>query len=767
MTKKTNFTEVGSPLLSAASPEIGRDYLEARDWSTAAIKAFRFRWIDSDDLLRIWPKRLKGFNPIGGLALPFPNNAHYACVRIFYPEGTLEQDEPDDDSEDVADVEDTEQSAPPAKLKKGEAAKLPKKAPKFLIPFGRAIPFIPFTKRGPIEAFIESPFKAALATSKGLRVIGVNGCHGCKEQGAELSADPTEPEARAWFKPELLPYLARGKPAELWTDADVLTNLNVRKAQLDFLDAAQALGAEARHRPIPAGGVDDYLAANTVGSLRQLPTHERDSKYVDVLRNPFRDLTEFGIADRFVALYGDDLRYDPSAGWFLWDGARWRTGKDAELAATEGVRATIETLKAEADAERNPEKLGARVRAMYEFQNQARMKAITTLIENTRAVRIDAATFDAEPNYLGVANGVLDISNPKKPALIEADRNVLVSKFAATRFNPITRAPMWEAFIAEATGHDKERTRLLYEIFGAALIGKAQRSEVVFIVGPAFSGKSVFLEAMHDVLGDYALATKADLLLRAGRHQNQDAERPSPFLAVLRGKRLAACGELQENTPIDDTILKDLTGGDTITARGLHKEPVTFRNTARVIVRANKSPMVTTTSEAAWSRILIVLFDVVIPEDQRDKDLCAKIVRDESAGVFNLALEGLARYAARGYRFEVPKDMRDVLNKHRVESDVLGTWLDESWVIDKTKREGPRQSAVTGDYMEWCKSNGHQPLGSIMLWKKLRERLGYDPVSRSDHGYKHALGFSALPRVDITKSSGKVVNINTAKKAKF
>jgi len=380
---KTPFTEFGMALFSATTPEARRgvDYLTARAWTATAIKAFRFRWATADQLQSIWSKRLKGHDPIGGLVLPFPNNPYYASIRPLYPDGTVEQDE--HESEDDEETE---------------------KAPKFLLPLGRSVPFIPFaSKRGPVEAFVESYFKAALAASKGLKVIGVNGCTGCREPGAEFSMSMTKDEARAWFRPELLPFILENRPTELWTDADVLSNLNVRRAQLDFLDAAKALGAEPRHRPIPNGGVDDYLAipGNSINTLRKLPTYEPASKYIETLRNAFRDRTEFDLADRFIVLHGDDLRFSP-LGWFAWDGKRWRNDNAAELVALEKVRATVNTLKDEANAEKNPVVLKERIKAIYQFQSNAKVQAILALAKNTWRIHIATDAFDADSGYLGV-----------------------------------------------------------------------------------------------------------------------------------------------------------------------------------------------------------------------------------------------------------------------------------------------------------------------------------------------------------------------------
>ena len=301
---------------------------------------------------------------------------------------------------------------------------------------------------------------------------------------------------------------------------------------------------------------------------------------------------------------------------------------------------------------------------------------------------------------------------------------------------------MFEAFIIRACGSDTAMIELCQEVCGATLLGRAIRMELIFAQGPAFTGKSVLIEILGDTLGDYATATKADILLRSNR--TGDGERPSPFLVTLRGKRLVTCSELPENTPLDDALVKDLTGGDMITARGLNKAPVTFRNTARIIVRCNPLPVVTGSDDAIWHRLLIIPFKVVIPPEERDVDLRSKIATSELPGVLNWALEGLQRYVARGCKFSIPASVQAVVDKHRIESDVLGLWLDEHWKIEKTKTRPPYralQGSISTDYREWCQLNGHHPVSTKNLWAKLRERCGYDPIKPLEGGRKYALGW--------------------------
>lgn len=203
-----------------------------------------------------------------------------------------------------------------------------------------------------------------------------------------------------------------------------------------------------------------------------------------------------------------------------------------------------------------------------------------------------------------------------------------------------------------------------------------------------------------------------------------------------------------------------------ITARGHYKDPISFRNTARILVRCNHLPVIAGTTTSIWNRILIVPFEVVIPDVEQDKDLRAKIIATEAEGVLTWALKGLQRYVARGCRFEVPQAIKDAIEIHRKESDILGTWLDDGWVVDKTQTERRvLQSVVSKDYRDWCITNGHQPMSSKQLWIKLRERLGYEPIGVGAGGYKYALGFSLRPLLGSVENS-TVTDLTKVREAK-
>jgi putative DNA primase/helicase len=113
----------------------------------------------------------------------------------------------------------------------------------------------------------------------------------------------------------------------------------------------------------------------------------------------------------------------------------------------------------------------------------------------------------------------------------------------------------------------------LRRFFGYLLVGDTRDQSLHFLYGLGANGKSVFCEVLMRLLGEYAMAVSPDLIMlkRHGGIPND--------VARLRGVRAALMNETTQGARFDEAKLKDLTGGDTLTARFLHQEFFDFRPT--------------------------------------------------------------------------------------------------------------------------------------------------------------------------------------------
>lgn len=722
--KETNFADdVGVPMDNKSVPQETRDYLLQRGHTAKGTKAANFRHVEGERIAELFPASRVGMDgvdkknpecwyPKRGIVLPYPDDPTFAVARIEYEIKNLgKTDGP----------------------------------PKFLTPSGREVlPYVPpmvsrkdlLNSKKPLY-IVESQFKSVVAAINGVPCIGVSGHSGAFEPGTGCSK----------IRPEIHEYLKSGREVSLLTDADVHGNLEVRRSLLEFMRVVESdFGCKAVYVELPdlgggKSGIDDYFAAgHKRKDFDKLPRHVRTSKAVTELRCAFFDQTEDGLAQRFEAQHGQDCRRDRNLDtWFSW---KMTSGyREGRIEPEARILQTVASLKAETDAAKLPGDKAARGKFAKECGKLGAQNAAITIAGRRESMAIDATRFDVNPDLLGVQNGVVRLSDGK---LLTPDRALQVTKTCPFNFDPKTPAPkLWLSFIRRAADGDRELVRHMQEIAGTFLLGRGDRMEVVFTVGPAFSGKTLFNEAFLDGLGsDYSLASKSGVLMKA--RQRADAEAASPFLVSLRGKRFVSCSELEQGETLSDVTLKDLTGGDTITARAMYKASVTFRNTARITVKCNHLPNVIGTDDSVWSRIELLPFDVVIPLEERDKELRTKLAA-EFSGIFNWALVGLRRYAERGYRLDPPRSVAAMKAEFRVKADTLGYWIDECLEFDPRLSEASGskelQAEVTSSYMDFAKQNNFGGMSAKTFWQRLRERLDFDPIYRGDGGVSFARNF--------------------------
>lgn len=217
-----------------------------------------------------------------------------------------------------------------------------------------------------------------------------------------------------------------------------------------------------------------------------------------------------------------------------------------------------------------------------------------------------------------------------------------------------------------------------------------------------------------DLCGDFAMriATEA-LMVKKGESIPND-------IARLRGARLVAASESDEGRRLSEALIKQLTGGDTITARFMRAEWFDFRPQFKVWLATNHKPLVRGTDNAIWDRLRLIPFDVRIPEAQRDQHLLATL-RAELPGILNWALEGARAWQNGG--LQPPDVVLAATEGYRAEMDVLGEWLAERCVL------GERESAGATDlytsYQRWAESSGEHVMSQTALGRRLMER-GFD-----------------------------------------
>ncbi len=517
-----------------------------------------------------------------------------------------------------------------------------------------------------------------------------------EQAGVQASASAVEPEAEApddGFSP--IPQGRR--TAFLLSLAGAM-----RRRGVDSVPIAAALAATnaARCRP-PLEAVDIERIAASV------------CRYDAAAPLLAANLSDIGNAERFEAFVGARFRYvHPWAAWLAYDGRRW--ARDADGASVRASRDTLRATAALAAAMPEGKPRDAVERHALHSERGPRVSAMLTLAQSLLPVAIDA--LDRDLDRLNVLNGTVDLLSGTIASHAAGD---LLTRLVPVAFDPTAEAPQWEAFLHRVLGGDAALIGFIQRAVGYSLTGRADEQVLFLLHGTGANGKSTFIETLRALLGDYATIADFSTFLR------RDSDGARNDLARLVGARFVPAVEADAGAFLAESLVKQVTGGDTITARFLFREYFDYRPQFKIWLAANHKPNVSGTDHGIWRRIRLIPFTVTIPECERDPRLAARLLA-ELPGILAWAVRGCLAWRTQG--LGLPDAVRDATSSYRDEMDVFAGFLDGRCVADAAARTTAKD--LYAAYQAWCAANGEKERSQKALGKRLLER-GFGQVKGS------------------------------------
>jgi putative DNA primase/helicase len=277
--------------------------------------------------------------------------------------------------------------------------------------------------------------------------------------------------------------------------------------------------------------------------------------------------------------------------------------------------------------------------------------------------------------------------------------------------------PIWERFLSTVFAGDEQLIAYIQRVCGYLLTGDVSEQCLFFMHGDGCNGKSVFVSILQHILGNYARKVPAQILSRSDRVAG---EGPSPFLSTLIGARLATSSELEEGQKFAEARIKDMTGGDRLTSRGLRQDPVEFDPMFKLLLYGNHKPDISGADHGIWRRIHLIPFMVTIPECQRDPKLLHKL-KGESGAILAWMVRGCLEWQKRGLC--PPDAVMHATSSYRSESDTVGRFIEEccNCADGVFVKKGDLHEA----YRSWCLDSGEEPLNKGPFGARVK-RLGFE-----------------------------------------
>lgn len=438
----------------------------------------------------------------------------------------------------------------------------------------------------------------------------------------------------------------------------------------------------------------DDLKKVATEAIRPLASHDGGE--------PAYHLTELGNAERFAAQHAERARVPRGRGLLAYDRRRGIYVPDHAV-VVRYAKATVRSIYGEA-AENAVEQTRKAISAHGQrSESKKAIDAMLALAAAEEALEADIKEFDADPELLNCTSGVVNL---RSGACLPHSPDHRMTKITGAAYGPSAQAPVWCAHLEHIFEGDAEIIGFLQRLFGYAMTGYSHEQVFVVFYGEGANGKSDTVFGMSKALGAGGLDSysKATAVTTFTPHRN-DHIRNS--LAALAGARFVTTSENRIGQTLDKGLIKEITGGEDITARFLHREDFSFRPQFLLLISTNHKPKVEAPDFAFKRRVLLVPFNVTLPEAEWDRQHEEKLAA-ELEGILTWGVEGAVKYLAGG--LSIPEKVRAATEAYREEMDPLHAFQEECVVLDPVAFTPA--ATIRAALERWAKEEGIKELPS-------------------------------------------------------
>lgn len=448
--------------------------------------------------------------------------------------------------------------------------------------------------------------------------------------------------------------------------------------------------------------------------------NENDNKYVNEVLKKLNELNaverfpmnDRGSADLFATVFMNVSRYNPTKkDWMYYDGTRWvadqegmRAKRNAKTLADVLVRYSA-TVFLPDDKRQSYIKYAA---GMMSYRSRNVMVTDAKDLNFFENMELDKDDF-----LLNCKNCVLDLSGDQ-PKALEHSADLLLSKLCNANYNPAATCTLWDKTVNEIMQGDTEKIKYLQKMSGRFLTGDTSEEEFyIFFGATTRNGKSTITELLLYLLGDYATTISPEsLAIKA----NKDSRTASPDIAKLAGTRFVVASEPPRRMLFDSSLVKTLTGRDTVSARFLHENEFQFKPKFKLILNSNYLPVINDKTVFSSNRVKVIPFERHFAEKEQNKHLKEQL-QQEIDGILNWCIEGLYMYRKEG--LEPPEAVRTATHEYSEDSDKTGKFISECLVRSEHNLAA---KDVYEKYSQWCNDCGLGIDGRTSFYEELKTK---------------------------------------------
>ena len=429
------------------------------------------------------------------------------------------------------------------------------------------------------------------------------------------------------------------------------------------------------------------------------PSHFNDNR-----RHPHGleyECTDTGNMHRFIDRNHEKARSTGSPKeWLTWDGRRWCYTQQTYV--FELALETVESIKSEHKRCKNLEGKKRLLSWKERSESQARLNAMVNMASNNPTMVTQLSDYDRQIYYINSKNGLVDLRTGE---LIDHNQKHNITKLANVSYHPKAECPTFDKFIQEVFNHDPELIRWMQRAIGYSLTGSVDEQCLFIAYGTGANGKSTLFEVISQILGDYSKTADFETFLN---NQLSDV-RSLEAVGELKGIRYALASEVDKSRRFSESVVKRLTGGDTLRGTKLRSSAFEFKPEFKLWFLANHLPFVRDGSYGFWRRIKVVPFTQKFAGAKIDKRLPEQLL-SEAEGIFAWCVRGAIEWSQTLEMTEGVsgigscKAVEDASNDYKSDNDTLTNFIEDTIL----KEEGSRVSAreLYTEYKFWLELRG-------------------------------------------------------------
>ena len=250
-----------------------------------------------------------------------------------------------------------------------------------------------------------------------------------------------------------------------------------------------------------------------------------------------------------------------------------------------------------------------------------------------------------------------------------------------------------EKFYLDICDGDKDLLKFKQKMFGYMLTGETDARCVFIAWGKGKNGKStVWDTVLKQILGCFWVACGQDVFFQSRRNGGA-----TPELIPLIGARVAIMSESEEQQKLQSSRIKRLTGNDTMDARPLYREKITFTPVCKCVILTNEKPDFDINDQAMIDRVRFIPYKHRF--ENSNTQSVNEFIQKNIDLFFSWFVEGAIQYYKDRKLDKTQVEMTE-MKEYIYEQDSVSQYLDEC--CERKKDAWVNSTELYNGYRDYC-----------------------------------------------------------------